>query len=271
MATIKQIASLAGVSRGTVDRVLNNRGAVGAETETKIREIAAMVNYSPNRVGKTLSIRKKNLKLGFLLLGSAGSNPFIDEVLAGAGAKIRELAEYGVTVELRQSPLDDFVQQLACMEELVGLGISGLAIMPVNHPAIAAHLSALATQGMAIVTVNSDMEHTGRLAYVGSNYYKSGETAAGLMALMTGGTARVGIVTGSGSVLCHTERIKGFCDYMAAHYPAVTVAATVENHDDDFESFERTKAMLCADPGIDALYLTAGGVFGACRGVKDLG
>ncbi|MDE7057629.1 MAG: LacI family DNA-binding transcriptional regulator, partial [Lachnospiraceae bacterium] len=30
MATIKEIADLAGVSRGTVDRVLNNRGAVNA-------------------------------------------------------------------------------------------------------------------------------------------------------------------------------------------------------------------------------------------------
>ena len=32
MATIKEIAALAGVSRGTVDRVLNDRGAVTPET-----------------------------------------------------------------------------------------------------------------------------------------------------------------------------------------------------------------------------------------------
>ncbi len=32
MATIKEIAELAGVSRGTVDRVLNNRGDVNSET-----------------------------------------------------------------------------------------------------------------------------------------------------------------------------------------------------------------------------------------------
>ena len=33
MATIKQIAELAGVSRGTVDRVLNNRGSVNAKLQ----------------------------------------------------------------------------------------------------------------------------------------------------------------------------------------------------------------------------------------------
>ena len=40
MATIKEIAALAGVSRGTVDRVLNDRGAVNPETADKIRKIA---------------------------------------------------------------------------------------------------------------------------------------------------------------------------------------------------------------------------------------
>ncbi|MFV0413229.1 MAG: LacI family DNA-binding transcriptional regulator, partial [Oscillospiraceae bacterium] len=81
MATIKQIAGLAGVSRGTVDRVLNNRGVVNPETAAKVREIAAAVNYSPNRVGKSLSIRKKNLKIAFVLFGGTSSNPFFDDVL----------------------------------------------------------------------------------------------------------------------------------------------------------------------------------------------
>ena len=40
MTTIKEIAELAGVSRGTVDRVLNNRGAVHPKTAEKILDIA---------------------------------------------------------------------------------------------------------------------------------------------------------------------------------------------------------------------------------------
>ena len=40
MATIKEIAALAGVSRGTVDRVLNHRGSVNPETAKRIEEIA---------------------------------------------------------------------------------------------------------------------------------------------------------------------------------------------------------------------------------------
>ena len=51
MATIKQIAEMAGVSRGTVDRVLNNRGSVNANTAARVREIAEKLNYKPNKAG----------------------------------------------------------------------------------------------------------------------------------------------------------------------------------------------------------------------------
>ena len=36
MPTIKEIAEMAGVSRGTVDRVLNNRGSVNAQTAQRV-------------------------------------------------------------------------------------------------------------------------------------------------------------------------------------------------------------------------------------------
>ena len=69
MATIKEIASLAGVSRGTVDRVLNHRGAVNPQTEAKILEIVRALDYKPNKAGIVLAAQKKNLKLGVVLLG----------------------------------------------------------------------------------------------------------------------------------------------------------------------------------------------------------
>ena len=45
MATIKEIADLAGVSRGTVDRVLNKRGSVNPQTAQKIMEIQPKLLY----------------------------------------------------------------------------------------------------------------------------------------------------------------------------------------------------------------------------------
>lgn len=47
--TLKQIAELAGVSRGTVDRALHNRGRVSDEVAQRIRQIADELGYS--RIG----------------------------------------------------------------------------------------------------------------------------------------------------------------------------------------------------------------------------
>ena len=43
--TLQQIAEAAGVSRGTVDRALNNRGRIRPEVEEKIKKIAQEMGY----------------------------------------------------------------------------------------------------------------------------------------------------------------------------------------------------------------------------------
>ena len=52
MATIREIAELAGVSRGTVDRVLNHRGSVNAATAALVNDIAKKLDYKPRRTAK---------------------------------------------------------------------------------------------------------------------------------------------------------------------------------------------------------------------------
>ena len=50
--TVKQIAELANVSRGTVDRVLNNRSGVSEATRQKVLKIAKELHYEPNFLAK---------------------------------------------------------------------------------------------------------------------------------------------------------------------------------------------------------------------------
>ena len=50
--TIKQIAEMCNVSRGTVDRVLNHRGRVSEETIQKVNDAVEKLGYKPNTFGK---------------------------------------------------------------------------------------------------------------------------------------------------------------------------------------------------------------------------
>lgn len=55
MATIKDIAKLAGVSISTASRALNDNPRISEATRTKVKQIAAELGYSPNYNAQTLT------------------------------------------------------------------------------------------------------------------------------------------------------------------------------------------------------------------------
>ncbi len=268
MATIKEIAALAGVSRGTVDRVLNNRGSVNPETAKKIQEIAKSLNYTPNPAGLALAAQKKRWKIGVVLFSA--ENPFFTEVLDGIDEKANELANYNCTVIVKQIPFG-VEEQLHALDELMEEEVAAIAMTPYNDERIRSYIDRLYKQNIPVVTFNTDIEHSKRIAYVGSNYTQSGATAAGLLRLMTQGEIFAGIVTGSSNILCHTERIVGFTHTLVPYKDRFHMVQIIENHDDEIESYEQTMQLLQEHPEINALYFAAGGVYGGCRAISALG
>ncbi len=269
MTTLKEIAALAGVSRGTVDRVLNHRGSVNADTAKKIKEIARSLNYQPNKAALALASQKKKITIGVLLFGVENGNMFFQDVVAGVEYQQVKLAGYGCTIMIRSTVFDPQAQ-LDAIDSLLDSGIHGLVISPYNSPEIIDKISQLADMGIPTITTNTDITNSRRIAYVGSNYYEGGCTAGGLMGLITGGRAQVGIVTGSNLILCHSERINGFLDTIHEQYPGIRILDTTANHDDDFKSYKATCDLINQYPDMDALYFTAAGVYGGCRAVLDL-
>ncbi len=268
MATIKEIAELAGVSRGTVDRVLNNRGAVNPKTARKVLEIAQALDYKPNRAGIVLAAQKKNLKIGVILFDTG--NPFFNDVIEGVNKKAEELGGYNCSVLISRVGFD-LQAQLDAMDRMAAQGVNGIVLSPYNDPLIAGKINELSEKGIPVITTNTDIENSARLAYVGCNFYRSGETAAGLMHLMSDGEVYAGIISGSSKVLCHTDRIAGFRDRVQSHYPGIHIVDTIENSDDEFESYDGTLRLLGEHPEINALYFAAGGVYGGCRAVLASG
>lgn len=268
MATIKEIAALSGVSRGTVDRVLNNRGSVNPDTARKINEVAKALGYKPNKAGLVLAAQKKKLKLGVILFST--SNPFFADVLKGIEEKAEDLASYNCTVVVKQIPIS-VDEQLNAIDELVAEEVSGIALAPNNDDRVRIRINELYEQGIPVVTLNTDIENSKRIAYVGSHYRKSGATAAGLLKLMTDHDVQIGIITGSSDILCHTERIAGFMDTLKPYEEQMHIVSVIETHDDEIESYEQTLQLLREHPEINALFFAAGGVYGGCRAISALG
>ena len=143
--TIKQIADLCGVSRGTVDRVLNGRGKVKPETQERVIRTIRQLGYTKNIAGKALTLKKTTPVIGAVI--SSEGNPFFDDVIEGFRKAEKELTDYGVTLMLKTMRGYDVHRQLALIGELVQSGISALVIQPINNARIAKKINELAANG----------------------------------------------------------------------------------------------------------------------------
>jgi LacI family transcriptional regulator len=259
---------MAGVSRGTVDRALNDRPGIRPEVKAHVLKIAENLGYRSNRAGKLLGLHKTPICIG-IQMPSEG-NDFFDAVISGQNQALVELQDFGVS--LQRQTMKGFSAQLQArqIDELIASGIQALAIVPIDHKIIHDRLNRLAQKNFPVITFNTDLECVKRLCYVGNDYLRSGATAAGLLGRIADNRQyRVVILTGSVQMLGHNQRIHGFNRVIKSRYPLIEVADIYETEDDDKKAYEITCNVLKKYPDINAIYCTAGGVSGCCRALMD--
>lgn len=266
MVTIKQIADLCGVSRGTVDRVINERGNVKTETRDLVLNVIKKLEYRPNPAGKALSARKNNPVVGILI--PAEGNPFFDDVIRGIKTAAEKYEIYGLNILFHTTRGYNIRAQLQILDELKNK-INALIISPINDPLIINKINEFVDEGIFVVTLNNDADESHRHCYVGSNYVNGGETAGALLQMIAPPKANIGIIMGSSKILGHRQRLKGF-EYSINKNNDFRIIDIQENDDDDICSYDKTREMIIRYPKINALFIVAAGVYGACRAVLSL-
>lgn len=264
--TMKQIAEMCQVSRGTVDRVLNNRGKVKPEIDALVRETAKQMGYRPNTAGKALAARKKNYVIGVLLVSEG--NEFFFQVEEGIRQAAEEIADFGIRVMIKSMKGYHIERQISLIQEMKE-EVQFLVLHAINDERIQQEIHKLKEAGIAVATLNSDIEESERLFYVGGNFVKSGETAAGMMALMMNGRAQILIATGSIKSLGHNQRVYGFGSLCKRKYPKLLIKDIIETNDDDIRAYQETKKVLEQQKELSAIYIAAAGTAGVCRAVSD--
>jgi LacI family transcriptional regulator len=264
---IKTLAKLAGVSPGTIDRVINNRGGVKKETEDRIRKIIKEYNYKPNRAGKALAIHKSKPKLG-VVINSIG-NQFYDEVLRGIQDIEKEYADYGLNIIIKKIKGYNVKEQVEAIDGLVRENVKGIAITPIDDIMISNKINELFEKSIPVVLVNSNIEDCKKIAYVGCDYYKSGETAAGLMGSFVDNKSNIAIITGSCKMLGHNRRVKGFVELCKKEFSSINIVDIKENNDDDIVSYKVTKDLIKNHPEINGFYFAAAGVNGGIIAINE--
>ena len=245
--TIKEIAALANVSRGTVDKVLNNRPGVKDSTREKVLKIAAELHYQPNFIGKALVHSNNPIKIGIIL--TPDYNPFVLELLEGIQTAQKEFSAFGLEVITKMMTTLEPAEQLSIINELVDMNVSGMAVFPLDDPQIFSRVNHLIENQMAVITFNSRVEGIHHLSFIGQDHYKGGRTAAGLLNKICPPGTQVGVIISSRNLSCHQDRLSGFQDKQE-------------------DAFRITLEYCNNYPDLGAIYLTSGGVTGVVSALE---
>ena len=193
--TIKEIAKIAGVSIGTVDRALHNRGRVKPELAMRINQIARENGFAPSRAGRALALARNPIRIGIIV--HLTKTEFMQQVVRGIQRVHSELEGLGAEILVKDIPSLDVGAQLRAIDELVEAGVQGIAISPAEDGAIRGKVDAIHKEkGISTVTFNTDIVGSSRICFVGLDNMQSGRMAAGLMAAITGRTGK--LATNSG-------------------------------------------------------------------------
>ena len=156
--TLQQIAEAAGVSRGTVDRALNNRGRIRPEVEERIKRIAREMGYQPSRAGRALAMAKRKIRIGVIL--QYMETPFMQQVLKGVLEAKEEVESFGGTVKIYEIEGVEPEKVMAAMEELREEGFNGIALTPSEDQLLRARINQYQEEyGIPVVTFNADLEY----------------------------------------------------------------------------------------------------------------
>ena len=266
--TSQQVADAAGVSRGTVDRAINNRGRIKPEVAERVRRIAKEMGYQPNRAGRALVMSRKAIKIGVII---QPMTPFMEKVMEGVVEAKKEVEQMGAEVLIREIENMDVDQTVKTMQELKEAGCNGIAVVPVEDERVRRTIDEFAGEHIPVVTLNCDIQGSKRICFIGPDALQSGRVAAGLMAEILPEGSRVLMISGYPTNNTNKNRINGFSKELVSCREDIKLLDVQYAFEDDRMSEMITKGMLKEYEDIGGIYLSASGVQGVCRALEELG
>src|ERR1035437_3354169 len=169
---IKDIAVLAGVSEGTVDRVLHNRGDVSEKSRVAVMKVLEEMNYSPNLFARSLASKKQYLFL--CLFPSYSSSIYWKDVERGFDQAATYFANYNVRIEKQYFDQYDIQSFIDVSNSILSRNVDAVFIAPVFRDETLAFTRELTNLNIPFSFIDSLIEEAGYVTYYGQNSFRSG-------------------------------------------------------------------------------------------------
>ncbi len=269
--TIKKIAEIAGVSVGTVDRVINNRGNVRYEVAERIKKIIKELGYVPNFSAKSLALKVRSMKIGVVF---HTKGPYFNtEILNGIAQAKKELSDFGIEIIVRSSKNFDANDQLEIIDELMSMGINAIAITPINTSVVAKKIDELISSGFPVFCFINDIKCSNAHPYIGNNAEETGRMVAGLFNMLSDGDGdTLGVISPSFKILGHKQKIIGLKNALLNDYPHIHLTDVCELNDtNDISVYKDVKEYLINHPKISMLWYATSVSDGGITALQEQG
>jgi LacI family transcriptional regulator len=272
---IKDIAELAGVSPGTVDRVLHDRGEVSATTREKILGIINDMDYHPDILASTLA-NKKEIRIAALIPQGKYNNPFWKYPLKGIEEGLLETSHFGLSVDKYLFDYSDRGSFIGKAAEMFNSRPRGVILAPVFTEDAAIVIEKCNSEGIPVVLINANICDGGCLAFVGQDSLQSGMVAARLMHYGLDKSSDILIVNfirEKGNQEHILKREEGFRKYFSAftEYDESRLKQLniIENEISDYQGI--LKEAVLANPQTGGIFVTNSRVFRVAEFLQSSG
>lgn len=233
--TIADIARHAGVGTATVDRVLNRRPGVNAETAQRVAQAVIELGASP-QLGRPR--RSGNVRFAFVL--PAEGSPaleLLERQIALAAGDFRHQHITEVTFRIAASDPVHFAAELARLHQSTP-AFQGVALLAPDLPPVKLAINEMVRAGLHVVTLLSDVAGSMRETHIGADNRASGRTAGLLLARMAsaiGGEPRDTLLLSSQAtrLSAEIERRIGFAQVIEERFPQLRLLRTPDLPPDD--------------------------------------
>lgn len=236
--TIKDIARLAGVSAGTVDRVLHNRGDVSAASREKVQKVLDEINYQPNMFAIGLAAKKPYRILCIIPYNK--EHDYWHTVEQGIGRAAQEMQPFNVKVDYlhyNHADKESYMQTCLSLHEEPA---DGVLIAPNFEEETLRLTAALEERNLPYAFVDFNVDGAHALCYIGQDSRMSGYVAAkALMSRYRQGEELIFFLNNQKSSPAEIQmrrRLKGFMDYLGERNEQPTIHDVILQKEDSTEN-----------------------------------
>ncbi len=267
---IHLIAEIANVSIGTVDRALHKRGGIKEATRQRVLEIARQIGYTPNLAARALSVARASARIGVCMPREI--HFFYDQLWSGVLDEAGRVSQFGI--EFVNRPVQTLGQgDSEAFRELMASGVDGIILTAGNPKNLKPLIDEAEANGIHVICVSTDAPESHRSSVVYVEPYLNGCLAGELMGKFVPPGSKVAVVAGMLMAEDHRRKAEGFSDTFPNHCLGGKIAAVIEGHEDEDESFQKTFDLLRRVPTLAGIYVNTVNCLPVCRalGARGLG